>query len=673
MTSIKNKIDQLRKNILKYEYFYHKLDQPIVSDAEYDYLLHKLYNLELKNKQFITADSPTQKIGSNLSNKFQKITHFSPMLSLDNTFNVQGYLDFETRIKKFLNVNLEISLCCELKIDGIAISIIYEEGIFIRAATRGDGYKGENITVNAKMIKSIPLKLTGCDIPKRLEIRGEVFMLKSDFLELNEISQIEKNKSFSNPRNAAAGSLRHIDPKITAERKLMFFCHGCDFFSEIEKFTTHYERLMQCSVWGLPVNKEMKNCSNYTEVFDFYKKIEKKRHVFNFDIDGIVVKVNSLELQNKLGFNSKSPRWAIALKFSSLERITRLNSVKFQVGRTGAITPVACFEPVYISGVTIRKASLHNKNEIERLNLHVNDFIVICRSGDVIPKLLSVVTATRSSYSKKIIFPVFCPICNTKLLESKEDKVIRCHAGLICDAQKKKSLQHFFSKKSLNVRGLGPKIINELVDKKYVNNPIDFFYLREIDLIKLKKIGSKKSLEIISAINQCKKTTFKRFIYALGILNVGEIAAEKIANYFLTLDKLINTSILDLNNIDGIGKVIAYNIWNYFSIDSNRDMIFNLVKKVGISWDDREIFMKKKKNTYFSGKKVVLTGIFDNFQRIELKNILINLDAIVLNHISKNTDLLIVGKKFGSKFFQAKLLKIKTINEDEFQYLISLK
>ncbi|CAL4326133.1 NAD-dependent DNA ligase LigA [Buchnera aphidicola] len=669
MTSIKNKIDILRKQILKYEYFYHKLDQPIVSDAEYDYLLHKLYNLELNNKEFITSDSPTQKIGSNLSNKFKKITHFYPMLSLDNTFDLKGYLDFERRIKKFFHVNVENSFCCELKIDGIAISIIYEDGKFIRAATRGDGFQGENITLNAKTIKSIPLKLTGLNIPKRLEIRGEVFMLKSDFLELNQTSTIKKNKYFSNPRNAAAGALRHIDPKITAERKLMFFCYSCCFFSETKKFTTHYEQLMQCATWGLPVNQEIKNCLNYKEVLDFYKKFEQKRHLLNFDIDGIVVKVNSIELQNKLGCNTKSPRWAIAFKFFSLERVTRLNNVIFQVGRTGVITPVACFEPVYISGVKIKKASLHNKNEIERLNLHIDDFIVICRSGDVIPKVLSVVKMRRSEHAKKIIFPVFCPVCNTNLLENKEERVIRCHAGLICDAQKKKSLYHFFSKKSLNVKGLGPKIINELVIKKFVNNPIDFFYLKSIDLIKFKTIGYKKSIEIVSSIKKCKKTTFKRFIYALGISNVGEVVSEKIANYFMTIDKLMNADVTDLNNVDGIGKIIAHNILNYFSTNSNYNMVLNLVEKIGISWSTQEMSIDKK-ITYFYGKKIVLTGTFESFSRTKLRTTLISLGAIILNNISQKTDFLIFGKKFGSKFFKAKLLKIKMINEEELKSLI---
>ncbi|QCO70649.1 NAD-dependent DNA ligase LigA [Buchnera aphidicola] len=673
MTSIKNKIDKLRKNILKYQYFYHTLDQSIVSDAEYDYLLHQLYNLESKNKELITLDSPTQKVGANLSNKFKKIKHFSPMLSLENTFDINGYLTFEKRIKKLINIERTMSLCCELKIDGIAISIIYEEGILVRAATRGDGFKGENVTANVRMIESIPLKLEGTDIPKRLEIRGEVFMLKSDFIKLNQKYNMNQNKSFSNPRNAAAGSLRHINPKITAKRKLRFSCYGCYFFAEDnQELTTHYKRLMKCLSWGLPVNKEIVLSSSYIEVIEFYKKFEKKRKSLEFDIDGIVIKVNSIELQNKLGFNTKSPRWAIAFKFFSAERITTLNDVKFQVGRTGSITPVAYFDPVYISGVMISKASLHNKSEIERLNLHVNDSVIICRSGDVIPKLLSVIQITRCNNAKKIIFPKFCPVCNTKLLENAEEKIIRCHAGLTCDAQKKKSLYHFFSKKSLYVIGLGPKIINELIQKGLVKNPIDFFYLKNFDLTKLQNVGNKKSINIINSIHECKKTTFKRFIYALGIPGVGETVSEKIANYFTKLDELMNADILKLNYIEGVGKIISNNIFNYFSIISNRDMVNELIIKVGIFWKDQDQYEFDMKKTYFFHKKIVLTGVFNSFSRMELKRILINLGAKILNNISQKTDCLIYGKNFGSKFFKAKNLNIKMINEEELKSLILL-
>ncbi|QCI25303.1 NAD-dependent DNA ligase LigA [Buchnera aphidicola (Sitobion avenae)] len=673
MTSIKNKIDKLRKNILNYEHFYHTLDQPIISDAEYDYLLHQLYNLESKNKKLITSDSPTQKIGSNLLTKFKKITHFFPMLSLENTFDVNGYFNFEKKIVKFIDINKSKDFCCELKLDGIAISIIYEEGVLVRAATRGNGFQGENITANARMIQSIPLKLKGTNIPKRLEVRGEVFMLKSDFLQLNKKYKINHNKYFSNPRNAAAGSLRHINPKITAERKLIFSCYACYFFTEIEKeLTTHYTRLMQCSSWGLPVDKNIILCSSHIEVIDFYKKFEKKRNFLDFDIDGIVVKVNSIELQKKLGCNTKSPRWAIAFKFFSAERISVLRYVKFEVGRTGVITPVAYFDPICISGVLIKKASLYNKHEIERLNLHINDSIIICRSGDVIPKVLNVVKTMRYKNAKKIVFPVLCPVCSTKLLENSEEKVIRCHAGLTCDAQKKKALHHFFSKKSLYINGLGPKIIDELIKKEFVNKPIDVFYLKDIDLIKLKNVGMKKSIKIMNSISQCKNTTFKCFIYALGIPGVGEIVSEKIANYFIKLDKLMNADILKLNSIEGIGKIIANNIFNYFSIVSNCDMVRELIKKAGVFWDVQRGSELKIKQTIFFNKKIVLTGVFSNYSRIELEKILIDLGANISTNVSKKTDFLIYGKSFGSKFYKAKNIRIRIISEKELNSLIQI-
>ncbi|WP_295163888.1 NAD-dependent DNA ligase LigA [uncultured Buchnera sp.] len=667
MKLIKEKIDKLRKKILKYDYFYHSLDQPIVSDAEYDYLLSQLYNLELKNKEFITVDSPTQRVGSNLIEKFKKIVHFSPMLSLENTFDLNGFLDFENRVKKFFDKNQLINFCCELKIDGIAVSLIYEKGILVRAATRGDGYIGENITDNIRTIKSVPLELKGVSIPKRLEVRGEVFMLKSDFLELNKKLYISKKKSFSNPRNAAAGSLRQINSKITAKRKLIFVCHGYGLFKGMECFKSHYERLMQFSKWGLPINHEMLICKNHVEIFNFYKKIEERRYFFNFNIDGIVIKIDSVELQNKLGSNNKFPRWAIAFKFISKEEITKLRDVKFQVGRTGIITPVAYFDPVCISGAIIRKASLYNKNSIEKLNLHINDSILIRRSGDVIPKIISVIKENCFKNQKKILFPIFCPVCNSRLIENKEDKIIRCHNGLTCNAQKKKALHHFFSKNALNITGLGPKIISELIKKKIVTNPIDIFYLTKSQLQQLDKIKEKKSLNIINAILKTKKISLKRLIFALGIPSVGEVIARKIVINFKTLDRIINATILDLESVNGIGKEIATNIFNYFSIFSNRELVTRFSDKIYF-FESNEMNLKNKN---FFNKRIVLTGKFVSFSRSELAEILIELGAKLSNSISKNTDLLIYGKKSGSsKIFKATELKIKTINETELNLLI---
>ncbi|QIE01827.1 NAD-dependent DNA ligase LigA [Buchnera aphidicola] len=673
MTSVKKKIDKLKKNILKYEYYYHTLNQPIISDAEYDYLLSQLYNLELENKEFITLDSPTQKVGSNLLSRFKKIKHFSPMLSLENTFNIDGYLNFEKKIRKSLNTNQTISFCCELKIDGIAISIIYEKGILVRAVTRGDGFQGENITNNIRNIKSIPLKLIGIDIPERLEVRGEIFMLKSDFINLNKQYEKNSHKSFSNPRNAAAGLLRHITKKTIFNKRLMFSCYTCIFFSDIsQKLPMHYERLMKCASWGLPVNEEITVCLNHKDIINFYKIIEKKRCRLNFNIDGIVIKVNSIELQKKLGCNTKFPKWAIALKFLSTEKITLLQDVKFQVGRTGVITPVAYFDTIYISGVKIRKASLHNKNEIERLNLHINDSIVVCRSGDVIPKILSVVKSLRWNNGKKVIFPEYCPVCQNKLLENLEEKIIRCHSGWTCEAQKEKSLAHFFSKQALNVIGLGPKIINELIKNKYVNNPVDFFYLTEMNFMKLNYFSRKKSLKILSSIHKCKKTTFKRFIYALGISNVGEVISEKIANHFVSLKQLMHSDAIKLSSISGIGKSIAHNIHNYFSISSNCQMIDQLIHQIGIVWKNQDNCKIENKNKFLFNKKIVLTGVFKYFSRIELKTLLTNLGAQVINHISRNIDILICGKNFGAKLLQAKKLKIFIINEENLYNLINL-
>ncbi|QCI18634.1 NAD-dependent DNA ligase LigA [Buchnera aphidicola] len=667
MKKIKYQINELRKKISKYNYFYHTLDNPIVSDTEYDYLLNQLYNLESKYKEFITPDSPTQKIGANLLDRFKKVTHFFPMLSLENTFDLHGYLKFENRIKKFFITNAIIEFCCELKIDGIAVSLIYEEGILIRAATRGDGYFGENITSNVKTIKSIPTKLKGSNIPKRLEIRGEIFMLKSDFSNLNFQSFQGKKKYFSNPRNAAAGSLRQIDSKITAKRKLQFVCHGFHFFEKTKIFKTHYDVLIQCKNWGIPINAEISIFSNYSEILKFYKKFEKKRLLFDFDIDGIVIKVNSLYFQKKLGSNNKSPKWAIAFKYFTKEEITKLNDIKFEVGRTGIITPVAYFNPVYISGVMIKKASLYNKNEIDRLNLHFNDYITIQRSGDVIPKIINVINNKRLQNAKKIIFPVCCPICNSELLKNRKDKIIRCPSGLRCNAQKKKIFCHFFSKNALNATGLGPEIINELIQKKIVSNLVDFFYLTQDHFKNIENIREKKSIKIIKTIYESKKTTMHRFIYALGILSVGEVIAEKLSNYFNTVNNLINASTKELESIDGIGKVVANNIFTYFNILENRQLVEKLTQILNIK--------KYNQVSYYlnsiSNKNVVITGIFQKYSRNQLKEVLIKLGARVSSKVSKKTELLIFGEKFGNKFFEANKLNIKMIDEKEFNFLIN--
>ncbi|WP_343154313.1 NAD-dependent DNA ligase LigA [Buchnera aphidicola] len=665
MKKIKYQLNKLREKILKYDYYYHTLDKPIVSDSEYDYVLKQLYDLEVKHKELITPDSPTQKIGSNLIDKFKKVTHFFPMLSLENTFDLHGYLKFENRIKKKNISSSVIDFCCELKIDGVAVSLIYEKGTLIRAATRGDGYFGENITENIKTIKSIPLKLKGINIPKRLEIKGEVFMLKSDFLKLNTQSFLNKKKYFSNPRNAAAGSLRQINSKITAERKLMFFCHGFNFFKKNKHFKTHYEMLCQCKSWGIPVNKEILICSNYLEVLNFYKKFEKNRLLFDFDIDGIVIKINSLYLQKKLGANNKAPRWAIAFKYLPKKQISQLKDVKFEVGRTGVITPVAYFSPVYISGVFIRKASLYNKNEINKLDLHFNDYILIERSGDVIPKITNIIKTKRLKNAKKVLFPINCPMCNSELLSNQDNKITRCLAGLICNAQKKKLFYHFFSKNALNANGVGPKVINKLMQKKIVSNLIDFFYIKENQLQSLENIGKKKSRKIIQIIFTSKKTTLNRLIYALGIFSVGEVIADKLSHYFNDINHLMNASKEELELIDGIGHVVSSNIFDYFSISKNRKLVNQLTKILHIIPYNQNTQI----NSIFN-KNIVITGIFKKYSRNELKEILVNLGACISNRVTKNTELLIFGERFGNKFIQADKLKIKMINEKELNSLL---
>ncbi|CAL4318430.1 NAD-dependent DNA ligase LigA [Buchnera aphidicola] len=670
MKSIKKKIAILRKKILKYEYFYHTLDQSIISDVEYDYLFNRLYHLESQNPELITSDSPTQKIGSHRINKFKKIVHFSPMLSLENTFSLYGYLNFQKKIKSFKHCLREISFCCELKLDGVALSIVYEEGELIQAGTRGDGYIGENVTDNVRMIKSIPIKLKGYNIPKRLEIRGEIIILKSDFIELNNQLKINNKKIFSNPRNAAAGSLRQINPIITAQRKLLFFCHGYNFFNELDDISSHYHRLKKCQEWGFLIKEEMLLCYTSAEVYNFYKNLQEKRCLLDFHIDGIVVKVDSIPLQNKLGFNTKFPRWAIAFKFPSEEHITRLIKIKFQVGRTGVITPVGYLEPIQISGVIVKKASLYNENEINRLNIHINDFVIVCRSGDVIPKIIGVLEERRLHDAEKIFFPIFCPACKSKLIKNKEEPIIRCHSGFTCHAQKQKMIHHFFSKSALNVMGLGPEIIKKLIKNNIIQNINSVFFLTSLQLQQIDNIKEKKSISIINAIINCKKTTFSRFIYALSIPHVGKMVSNNIAAYFKTAQKLLDTNILELSIIPGVGKIIANSIFCYISSPSNRRIIMELTNNIGIFWDKEEISSKILKKTLFFNKRIVLTGTFIHYSRKQCINILVGLGAKISNTVSKNTDFLIYGNKVGSKYSNALRLKVEVINEEKFLMLI---
>ncbi|WP_085165709.1 NAD-dependent DNA ligase LigA [Gilliamella bombi] len=666
---IAKQLTSLRNLIRHHEYCYYVLDTPEIPDVEYDKLIKQLQTLEQQNPDLITPDSPTQRVGGSPLAQFASIKHEIPMLSLDNVFDDASFIAFNKRVKDRLHLNdaEQVEYCCELKLDGLAVSLLYENGRFIQAATRGDGTTGEDITANVKTIKTIPLVLRGDNIPSRLEVRGEVFMTHKGFEKLNADAEKHNERVFANPRNAAAGSLRQLDPKITAKRPLAFFCYGVGIVEGTTLPDTHYDRLMQFKAWGLPVSNKVQKRQGVQAALDYFKLIGEQRMSLDFDIDGVVIKVNSIELQNELGFVARAPRWATAFKFPAQEEVTKLNKVDFQVGRTGAITPVARLEPVSVAGVIVSNATLHNSDEIIRLGIREGDYVTIRRAGDVIPKIVAVIVDRRPADTKEIIFPIHCPICGSQIVRDEGAAISRCAGGLICPAQRKEALKHFVSRRAMNVDGMGEKIIEQLVDKEYVKTPADLYKLNLPTLCSLDKIGEKSANNLLNALELSKNTTLSRFIFALGIPNVGEVTAENLVNQLGSLSAIENASLEKLQSVNEIGAVIAESIIDFFQEPHNRNVIEQLTSnEVGIHWQDvipqvQEIAI----NSPFSGKTVVLTGTLSVLTRDEAKDKLKQLGAKVTGSVSKNTDLVIAGEAAGSKLNKAQELGIKVIDEQE--------
>ena len=669
MASIHDKLEQLRNQLRYHEYQYHVLDAPKIPDIEYDRLMLELRNIESVHPELITSDSPTQRVGALPLTEFEQIRHVLPLLSLDNVFDEQSYLAFDKRIHDRLNDQQDISFCCELKLDGLAVSILYENGKLVQAATRGDGYVGENITANIRTIRAIPLRLQGENIPRRLEVRGEVFMPHKGFEKLNEQARINGEKVFANPRNAAAGSLRQLDPRITAKRPLTFCCYGIGIIEGGQLSNSHWQRLQQLKVWGLPVSDKIRRLTGYQAVLDFYNDIQQKRNKLDFDIDGIVVKVDSIPLQEQLGFVSKAPRWAIAFKFPAQEQLTVLNDVEFQVGRTGAITPVARLEPVQVAGVIVSNATLHNADEIERLKIRIGDTVIVRRAGDVIPQIVGIIEDRRPLNTAEIIFPQYCPVCGSIIERVDGEAVARCTGGLFCDAQRKESLKHFVSRRAMDIDGMGDKIIEQLVDKEYVKTPVDLFKLNKDILVKLDRMGEKSAQNLLNALEKAKATTFPRFLYALGIREVGESTAVNLANYIVNLDNLSNANMDTLKCIPDIGEIVATHIINFFAEQHNQQVIEGLINDIGIHWPE-PVKVSAVQNP-FNGKIVVLTGTLHSMSREQAKETLIQLGAKVSSSVSSKTDIVIAGDSAGSKLTKAQQLNISIIDEEEMLKLFS--
>lgn len=662
--SLQQQIDTLRQDLRRYEYEYHVLDNPTIPDAEYDRLFHQLKALEAAHPELITADSPTQRVGAKPLSGFAQIRHEIPMLSLDNAFSDEEFYAFVKRIEdRLIRLPEPLTFCCEPKLDGLAVSILYVNGILTQAATRGDGTTGEDITANIRTIRNIPLQLLMDNPPARLEVRGEVFMPHAGFERLNQQALEKGEKTFANPRNAAAGSLRQLDPKITSKRPLVLNAYGIGIAEGVDLPNTHYDRLQWLKSIGIPVNPEIRLCNGTDEVLDFYRDIQNKRSSLGYDIDGTVLKINDIALQEKLGFISKAPRWAIAYKFPAQEELTRLNDVEFQVGRTGAITPVAKLEPVFVAGVTVSNATLHNGDEIERLDIAIGDTVVIRRAGDVIPQIIGVLHDRRPADARPIVFPETCPVCDSAIVRIEGEAVARCTGGLFCAAQRKEALKHFVSRKAMDIDGVGGKLIEQLVDRELVHTPADLFKLDLTTLTRLERMGTKSAENALASLEKAKNTTLARFIFALGIREVGEATALNLANHFKTLEALQNADLKALQQVPDVGEVVANRILAFWHEPHNVAVVNDLIAQ-GVHWETVET--KEVTENRFKGKTVVLTGTLTQMGRNEARALLQDMGAKVSGSVSAKTDFVIAGDAAGSKLTKAQELGVTVLTEEEF-------
>lgn len=683
MPTAQEKIAEIQQQLNKYNHQYYVLDQPSVPDVEYDRLMTALIELETANPALKTIDSPSQKVGGQALKSFTQVTHQLPMLSLDNVFSLADFHSFVKRVKDRVNNKQILAFCAEPKLDGLAVSLRYEQGTLVQAATRGDGSVGENITANVRTIKSIPLKLMGTlgkDFPNIVEVRGEIFMPKASFNTLNASAKKRGEKGFANPRNAAAGSLRQLDSKITAKRNLAFYAYSLGFVGEFsvendestdltDDFfaNSHHERLCQLKTLGLPMCPEVRLLESEQACDQFYQEILAKRSALSYEIDGTVLKIDSIALQKRLGFVARAPRWAIAYKFPAEEELTCVEGVEFQVGRTGAITPVARLKPVFVGGVTVSNATLHNQDEITRLGLKINDTVVIRRAGDVIPQIVSVVVDKRGDNALDIVFPTSCPVCNSAVAKPEGEAVLRCTAGLFCAAQRKEAIKHFASRKAHDIDGLGNKLVEQLVDEKLINTAADLFKLTEIEVSTIERMGKKSATNLIAGLEAAKSTTLAKFIYGLGIREVGEATAANLANHFYTLEAIKNASLEALQGVGDVGEVVAKNIINFFKEEHNLVVVASLSEIM--NWPAIEI--KTAAQLPLAEKIFVLTGTLTQMGRTEAKTALQSLGAKVAGSVSKNTHFVVAGDKAGSKLVKAQDLGIAVLTEDDLVVLLA--
>lgn len=658
--TIRKRVDSLRATLEDHNYYYYVQDDPRIPDAEYDRLFRELQKLEAEHPELATEDSPTRRVGSSAETSFEEVTHRLPMLSLDNAFSEDELRDFDRRVRDRLGEDGAIEYVCEPKLDGLAVSLHYENGTLTRAATRGDGYTGEDITANIRTIPSVPLKLRGSGYPDLVEVRGEVYMPRAGFEKLNERLAEQGEKTFVNPRNAAAGSLRQKKSTVTARRPLELCAYSMAVTDESVLPETHWDSLQLVRDWGFRINPEMRKAEGVEACLDAYNELMAKRDSLPYEIDGIVFKVNRLDLQQELGFVSRAPRWAIAHKFPAQEELTIIEDVEFQVGRTGAVTPVARLKPVFVGGVTVSNATLHNMDEIRRLDVHIGDTVFIRRAGDVIPQVVKVVPEKRPAMAPMVEMPEHCPVCGSDIVQIEGEAVARCSGGLYCPAQRKEAIRHYASRKAMDIEGLGDRLIEMLVDEGMVSTVADLYRLTKFQIASLERMGDKSAANLTAAIDRSREPVLWRFLYALGIREVGEATAKGLAAHFGTLEAISEADEESLQTVPDVGPIVAGHIRSFFDQPHNQETLAAL-KEAGVTWQEEHVLSVDEQP--LSGQTWVLTGTLSGMTRDQAKEKLEQLGAKVAGSVSKKTACVVAGEAAGSKLAKAEQLGVPVLDE----------
>lgn len=657
------RLAELRSELNHHIHQYHVLDQPEVADAEYDALFDELLRLEAEHPEWVTADSPSQRVGGIPLDQFAKVAHPVAMLSLDKCTTEEELSDWIVRCQGRVDAPTQLSFACEPKIDGVAVALLYEDGVLVRASTRGDGQTGEDITANVKTVKAVPLRIDAADLPPRFEVRGEIYISRSAFHAYNEAALQRGDAPMINPRNGAAGSLRQLDSKVTAARPLTMFCYSLGWTDGDWTPATHTSVIEQFKAWGLRVNPDVRACQDLSECMAYIAEIEQRRDHLGYDIDGVVIKVNSLSQQQELGAVTRKPRWAIAYKFAAEEATTRMVGAEFQVGRTGSITPVARLDPVFVGGVTVSNATLHNMDEVARLDLHVGDSVMIRRAGDVIPQVVSVIASKRPKDAQPVLLPDACPACGSPIHRPEGEAVARCSASHnVCPAQRKEGIKHFASRLAMDIDGLGDKLVEQFVERDWITTAADLYQLSAEQIAGMERMGAKSAANLIQALETSKSTTLPRFIYALGIREVGEATAANLARHFGDIDALMSADAEALEQVEDVGPIVAERILQFFGDEQNKAVVSQL-QTMGIHWESQA---EDERRTDLQGQTWVLTGTLEVMPRPQAKTLLEGLGAKVSGSVSGKTTQVVAGPGAGSKLAKAQELDIPVMDEAAF-------